>query len=85
MLGFLESASILAWRAGRCNKLSFSDTPRVLGLGARTLWCMMQGSQQTEMTHAGRATSPGKQSHSPHPGDRRAFPRGRGAGADYPQ
>jgi 8-oxo-dGTP pyrophosphatase MutT (NUDIX family) len=43
---------------------------------------MMQGSQQTEMTHAGRATSPGKQSHPPHAGNRRAFPRGRGAGAD---
>ena len=63
MLGFLESLPILAWAAGPC-KLSFRDSPSVLGLGARALWCMMQSSQQTEMTHAGRATSPGKQSHT---------------------
>ena len=69
MLGFLESAPILAWRAGPAASCRLATRRRVLGLGARPLWCMMHGSQQTEMTHAGRATSPGKQSHPPHAGN----------------
>ncbi|MCF4993999.1 hypothetical protein GIW70_04665 [Pseudomonas syringae] len=44
----------LSWRAAvPVGKLSFRDTPRSGGLGGRGDWCMMQGKDQIENTHAG--------------------------------
>jgi hypothetical protein len=51
----------LSWRAVvPVGKLSFRDMVPERGLGGCIDWCMMQGKEQNENTHAGRATASGK-------------------------
>ncbi|QDV97443.1 hypothetical protein FFH90_025315 [Pseudomonas sp. ATCC 43928] len=84
MLGFLNAAPILAC-SGVGRQVVVSRHEAFRGLGGRCDWCMMQGKAQIEKTHAGRATAPGKQSHTAYAGNRSTFPRSRGIGAHHAQ